>query len=463
MSIRPRHAIATLAAVAATGAVFAHTDDPKQTSKARKYQGEGWRASGGLATPHGFASDGVQLEAWLPIDDFAGNHDNANDCWGYTSPSGREYAILGLECGNAVVEVSDPANPVILQMIAGPCSLWGDVKVYGNYAYATTEDSAVGIQVIDLSDVDNGNVALAGQVDAGNGTGSSHNVVLDTTSGFVYRVGGVFNGMGVYDLNQNPINPPLVGSWSDRYIHDMQVVTLGAGPGARQIAYACTGDNGGWENAGLEILDVTVKNNIETVGSRLRYSNATYSHQLWLSDDGRYVYLNDELDGRAETRIFDVSDLENVVELTPFQHSTEAVDHNLYVRGDYIFESNYTSGLRVFDATDPEAPVEVAWFDTYPDSDIADFLGLWSNYPFFASGTVIGSDRNRGLFIWTVDVLEEQCPSDLDGSGVVDFGDINRILARWGQAGGPEDLDGSGTVDFGDINVILADWGDVCD
>ena len=33
------------------------------------------------------------------------------------------------------------------------------------------------------------------------------------------------------------------------------------------------------------------------------------------------------------------------------------------------------------------------------------------------------------------------------------------ILAAWGNKGGPEDLDGSGLVDIGDILIVLANWG----
>ncbi len=57
-------------------------------------------------------------------------------------------------------------------------------------------------------------------------------------------------------------------------------------------------------------------------------------------------------------------------------------------------------------------------------------------------------------------ILDEcQCVGDVDGSGMVDFGDILAILAAWGNMGGPEDLDGSGVVDFGDLLIVLAAWG----
>ena len=60
-----------------------------------------------------------------------------------------------------------------------------------------------------------------------------------------------------------------------------------------------------------------------------------------------------------------------------------------------------------------------------------------------------------------VTVICDECTSDLDGSGAVDFGDILEVLAAWGPCakGCPEDLDGSGSVDFGDIIAILSAWG----
>jgi len=51
------------------------------------------------------------------------------------------------------------------------------------------------------------------------------------------------------------------------------------------------------------------------------------------------------------------------------------------------------------------------------------------------------------------------CAADIDGNGAVDFDDLLRILAAWGNSGGPEDIDGSGTVEFDDLLIVLAAWG----
>lgn len=49
-------------------------------------------------------------------------------------------------------------------------------------------------------------------------------------------------------------------------------------------------------------------------------------------------------------------------------------------------------------------------------------------------------------------------PGDANGDGVVDFDDVNFVIANWGLMGHIADIDGSGTVDFGDLNMVLTNW-----
>ncbi len=50
-------------------------------------------------------------------------------------------------------------------------------------------------------------------------------------------------------------------------------------------------------------------------------------------------------------------------------------------------------------------------------------------------------------------------PGDANDDGIVDFEDVNFVLANWGAANHPADLDGNGEVDFGDLNLVLSNWG----
>lgn len=390
--------------------LFGHPDDPKVLDRLPAYQDPGWR-SGGTGegdsasllggNPPNFPADGVQLLSWITLPEF-GAHASGNDCWGYTAPSGREYAIMGLSDGTGFVEVTNPGSPSIVGVIAGVNSLWRDVKVYGDHAYIVSEGGG-GIQIVDLSNIDNGQLTELTSVTTG-GTTASHNVAIDEASGFLYRCGGGNEGLRIYSL-ANPASPSFVASWSDRYVHDAQIVTyVGGTYDGRQIAFCCSGFNGGFDATGLDILDVTNKSNILLL-ARYEYPNGEYSHQAWLSQDRTRLFLNDELDeGRlgipTNTKVINVSDLSNPVQVDTFTNNETAVGHNLYTVGNLLFEANYTSGLRIFDVTNPLNAVETAYFDTVPESTAATFNGLWSVYPFFPSGTVIGSDLERGLFVW---------------------------------------------------------------
>jgi len=344
-----------------------------------------------------FDSSKVSLYAWIKPGDVGAS--GGNDCWGYTSPSGREYALMGFNNKITIIEISDPANPVIVKSIGHSDSLWGDVKVYQNFCYVVNE-SGGGIQAIDLSNIDSGQAVLVSSF----GPGASHNIAINETSGFLYAVGSSLNGGRpvAYDLRTNPGNPTEAGRISGQqgsYIHDAQIVTMTDG---REIMFGAS------EGRGVDIYDVSNKQIMLRL-SRTTYPGLSYCHQMWTNDDHTLLYVDDELDelnGRAPTTrtlVFDVSDLTNPVLVNTFTTGLPATDHNLYFNGGIIYEANYTTGLRIFDArNNPIDPTEVGFFDTYPESNGLGFAGAWNVYPFFPSGTVIVSDLNRGLFILDV-------------------------------------------------------------
>lgn len=68
-------------------------------------------------------------------------------------------------------------------------------------------------------------------------------------------------------------------------------------------------------------------------------------------------------------------------------------------------------------------------------------------------------DGRDGAFLLTLP--GPGCPSDLDDSGAVGFGDLLQVLGDWGPCAGTctSDLDGSNDVGFGDLLQVLGDWG----
>lgn len=369
----------------------------------------------GESTPRGgFESSGMTLLSHIPLNNFAGvARATGNDCWGYVSPSGREYAIMGLEGGFGFVEITNPTNPQILTTIPGPSSIWRDVKVVGHYAYGVSEGGS-GIQVMNLANIDSGQVTLVRNWTSGGYT-TTHNIVANEDAGTLWIVGAnIGNGGLVHISLANPALPAFNGGWTEMYVHDAQVVTWDRGALAgRQLAFCAGGFDTGLTETGLRIVDVTNPNNPQVL-STVFYPNAAYAHQVWLSEDRRFLYLNDELDepnglsSTTTTRIFNVEDPANAFYVGTFTSGEPAVDHNLYTHNGMIFQANYRSGLRVFDALDPTSPTPLAYFDTFPGSNSNEFNGAWSNYPFFPSGTILVSDIERGLFMLRLDAQPAQ-------------------------------------------------------
>ena len=413
-----------------------------------------------------FDSDNITLHSWVNLADFGGAA-NASDCWGYTSPSGREYALIGLFSELAVVEISDPYQPVIVGSIPHAGSIWADVKVYQDVVYVSNENGG-GIDVIDLAHVDKGVVSLVQRMTVGC-VSYSHNIAVDEESGFLYLAGANNGGRLVaYDLS-DPRYPTLAGKMtSGDWVHDAQIVTYTDGPYAgKQICFGFAPGNG------VYIIDVTNKANMSLI-STATYQFESHCHQGWLSEDRQYLYVNDEADNRAETLVFDVSNLSNPVELNRFGWGADTIDHNLYVKGNLLFEANFTSGLRVLDlGADPVNPPLIAYFDTWPEGDQVTFNSIWSCFPYFDSGIVIGSDFERGLFIWSVgdsDPCEapvKACATDVDGDGTVRVSDILKVVDNWGTCGDGTfrpvgDVDGSCCVNVQDLLELINDWGEAC-
>lgn len=362
---------------------------------------------------------------------------SCNSCWGYVSPSGREYAIIG--CSNKVgfVEITDPANPSYFASIPHGSSTWADIKTYKNVCYVGTELSGSGVQVIDLSKIDNHIVTLVKTI--GN-PGRTHTLHVDNVSGFLYCCGSreATGTTMCFNLEPDPLNPVVTGSASltPVYQHETIVLTYEQGQYAgKQIMFS------GGEGRGVEIWDVTNKNNV-TLIKRIAYPFVGYCHQSWLSPDRKYLYVNDELDEQSfpnnvtttRTLVFDVSVLATADLVATFTTGKTSIDHNLYNKNGFIFESNYTTGLNIFDANaNPTAPIYKGWYDTYPANNNAQFNGMWSNYPFFPSGTVICGDMNSGLYIFDVSEATKTpmaITNVLADTGTVISGGIPEVAAQ---------------------------------
>ena len=355
-----------------------------------------------------YPCNGYDLLAHLDLSKF--DSYQGNDSWGWTDPSTqKEYVLMGLDNGTGFVDISDPANPILLGKLstATESSIWRDIKVYKNYAYVVSEATDHGIQVFDLTRLRGVEAPQSFTADQILRTvPTAHNIVINPESGFAYLVGtsrnNVFNG-GVYflDLNNTESYRFVGGYGRGGYSHDAQVVNY-YGP---DMDYTGKEIFLGSNESKLVIVDVTDKQNPFTI-SEVSYPNSAYTHQGWFDQDQRFFILGDELDessigGKTRTLVFDLKDLDNPLLYHSYFGTTNAIDHNGYVKGDLFYLANYTAGIRVIDISDLENKnmSEIGFFDTFPNQNSTTFDGAWNVYPFFESGVIAISDINGGLFL----------------------------------------------------------------
>jgi choice-of-anchor B domain-containing protein len=196
-------------------------------------------------------------------------------------------------------------------------------------------------------------------------------------------------------------NDPQTGNNGSGATHDAQCVIYEGPDSEHSGKEICVGSNG----SAISVADVTDKANPIAI-SQGTYPNSAYVHQGWFTEDHRYFYQNDEGDetggvvDRTRTMIWDLTDLDEPEMIAEYFGDSNSTDHNLYVKGDFMYQTNNASGLRVIDIHDRANPIEVGFFDTTPKGkNVAGFDGTWSSYPYFKSGAILVTSRREGLFI----------------------------------------------------------------
>ncbi|HWP81679.1 MAG TPA: choice-of-anchor B family protein [Bacteroidota bacterium] len=309
-------------------------------------------------------------------------------CWGYVAADGREYALLGTTLGTSIIELTDSLNLVERAFISGPSNGWREMKTYKHYAYIVSESSdtlsGAGVQIVDLSNLPTSAQLVKTFIWTHPTTGQRFPSVhtISVSGNYLYLNGGNFSGVRILDIS-DPVNPRQVGQYVGPYVHDSFI---------RNDTIFAAAING----EGLDIVDARVKSSPSLV-KRIQYPGAG-THNAWTTTDRRYVLTTDEIGSTAPSlKIWNISDIQNPTFVTEVFRPT-AIVHNVFVKGNLAYVAWYGDGLRVLDITDPTQPVEVAYYDTYPES-VFSYVGAWGADPYFPSGKVIISDMQTGLYV----------------------------------------------------------------
>ena len=320
-----------------------------------------------------------------------GSQTLSNICGWVDTADGKEYALVGAQNGLSVVDISVPANPVEIVQIPGPSSIWREIKTNGNYAYVTTEDGAIGLQIVDLTNLPATNLTTATWTPTIGGTQLSTIHALHIDNGKVYLYGSNIGNQGaiIADITTNPMAPVYLGSWDNRYVHDGYV--------RGDTLYACHVYDGD-----CEIVNLTNPAAGVSVGD-FQTPNF-FTHNSWLSADSKLCFTTDEVND-SYLAAFDISNLNNITELDRIQSNpgSNSVVHNTHIiqknSVDYAVTSWYNDGFTIVDCTRPHNLVQVGNYDTDPAVSGPGMDHCWGVYPFFPSGTIVASDIQNGLFV----------------------------------------------------------------
>jgi choice-of-anchor B domain-containing protein len=328
----------------------------------------------------------VQQFAHMPISSFMAPSE-LNDIWGWVDSAGNEYAIVGMNDGTSIIDLSDPLSPQEVLFVPGMNSIWRDIKTYGNYAYVTTE-AMNGLLIIDLSNLpDSANTNTYLYTGPSNAQWQrAHNIYIDER-GYAY-IFGANRGSGgaiILDLNQDPTQPVEIADINNWYVHDGMV--------KGDTLFLANGNN-----SLFSVWDVSNPSN-----PVLLAQNPTvgfYSHNIWSSDDGNYIYTTEE-DNGGHLSEFNITDLNNIdlTDKIQAEPGNNIMPHNAFYINDYIVNSYYTTGIQIFDVQSKGNIVNVGHFDTSPNFSGPGSNGCWGVYPYLPSGIIIASDIENGFFV----------------------------------------------------------------
>ena len=313
-----------------------------------------------------------------------------SDVWGWTGDDGTEYALMGVLTGIAVVNTS---TMEVVTIVPGPTEndsyYHRDIKTYKHYAYAVSENTGenAGLSVFDLQYLPD-SVSIVGYfpIDT-SGNMRSHNISIDTSMGFAYLEGNLFNHVTILDLS-DPELPTFAGTIHDLAIHDLYA--------RNDTVYLAEGGDPFVYTPYFSIWNLSDKSN-PILMVRHEIPDAGYVHTIWPTNNGQYVITTEETPGKT-VKIWDVSDYSNITMVGEWL-GTNRLAHNAQVMDDLLFISHYQSGIYIVDISDPSNPTEIAHYDTYPPGEAAEFNGNWGVYQYTQNGMVFASDLEDRLTI----------------------------------------------------------------
>jgi hypothetical protein len=289
--------------------------------------------------------------------------------------------------GLSVFDVSDPAHPVFKRTVTMPGdSYWNGVWAQGDALYVAS--ATRGALVFDIRDPANP-LFLKGvpedPIDV-------HTVFVEGDR--LYAMSPSPNSETlIFDITQ-PVSPVLLTRFS---------APNGQTTGYPHDAFAYEGRLyvNHW-NLGYVVLDVSNPASVKQLG-KYQYRNQTSHANAVGTIAGRTIAFEGGENYGAHLRVLDVTNPAHVVKIGEFQLREQVSIHNMVLVGTRLYIAWYHEGVRVLDVSDPSQPRQLAYFNTFRETDFE------RGYSFYegalgmrvpGDGYVYTVDSSRGLLIF---------------------------------------------------------------
>ncbi len=308
------------------------------------------------------------------------------------------YAYIGSERRNGVLiyDITNPNAPALASYYAPSNSLdMEDIKVANGVGYFA-DNMGSGLHIVNVSDPTN--PTLFSQITSANGGyDNTHKVAIWQNFVFIPQNLTAPALIKVFDVS-NPAIPVLkttITSTDPQWVNDMDIQDNGAGSVRLYTA--------GWGGK-CDIWDIT---NIATQAPVLlgSFSAGIDGSSASATADGNYLaYSRKTTDGTSEVKIYNITNPASVTVASTLTMTALGVSavapHDPRIMGNLLYVSWFQAGTLIFDISNPNSPVLVGSYDTWPGAVNATQLdGNWGVYPYLGQDRVLLSDRNTGLYI----------------------------------------------------------------
>lgn len=245
--------------------------------------------------------------------------------------------------GLTVFDVRDPSAPVKVKTIQlENDTVWNGVWAKGDALYVASAHR--GVLVFDIGTP--ADPRLVRNLPGPNL--NVHTVFVDGNRLYASALTSVL----IFDVTR-PLEPVELGRY-EGFPHDMFAI------GDRLYVSAS------WD--GFVVADVSNPSDIRTLGG-FTYPFQYAHHNAVGTFGGRTIAFEGGEGPGEHLRVLDITDPANIVKIGEFQLRPELSIHNMVLVGKKLYIAWYQEGVRVLDVSNPTRPTQVAYYNTYRETE----------------------------------------------------------------------------------------------